>query len=78
MLDIQEVWASIIACGEVIEDYPTDPRGASCLMFSLLVDSRPVHCVLGYTDLRETVVIITAYRPDLRPHEWNADYRIRQ
>jgi len=31
--------------GEVIEDYPTDPRGASCLALITVGNDRPVHAV---------------------------------
>ena len=34
MITTAEV-ASVIASGEVIEEYPTDPRGASCLLLGL-------------------------------------------
>lgn len=34
-LHIDEIWASILdASAEVIEDYPSDPRGPSCLILS--------------------------------------------
>jgi hypothetical protein len=31
-LNLDDVWAAIDANGWVIEDYPTDPRGPSCLI----------------------------------------------
>ncbi len=34
-LDVLEVWASLLdPKAELIEDYPTDPRGPSCLILS--------------------------------------------
>jgi hypothetical protein len=31
------------AVGECIEDYPTDPRGPSCLVLTYLPDGSPIH-----------------------------------
>jgi len=52
---------------EIIEDYPNDPRGHSCLILGFTKEGRPIHLVCGVS--QETVVIIiTIYRPD--PKEW--------
>ncbi|HEY7127767.1 MAG TPA: DUF4258 domain-containing protein [Ktedonobacterales bacterium] len=84
-LDALDVWASILApAAETVEDYPTDPRGPSCLILSF-VASQPVHTVIAYPAKRQAAkqglaavaVLITAYCPDKRPHEWSADYRQR-
>lgn len=62
--------------GEVIEDYPTDARGASCLVLCLLGKSQqPVHAVWGYDEPAELAILITVYRPD--PARWSADFRTR-
>ena len=37
--------------GEVIEDYPTDPRGASCLALIVVGNNRPVHAVWVFDGL---------------------------
>lgn len=34
-----------IDCGSVIEDYPADPRGHSCLILGFGESSRPIHCL---------------------------------
>ena len=60
--------------GIVIEDYPNDPRGASCLILGV-VGRRPLHVVCGRLD-SEDILIITAYEPD--PDEWEADTRTRK
>lgn len=64
-----------IQTGEVIEDYPDDPRGASCLVFGRAQDGRPVHLVIGFLP-REWVRVITVYVPD--PVKWEADWRTRK
>ncbi|MGB9661804.1 MAG: DUF4258 domain-containing protein [Moorellaceae bacterium] len=52
-----------IAVGEVIEEYPNDPRGASCLVLGRTPDGKPLHVVCAIN--REGwVIIITAYYPE--------------
>lgn len=60
--------------GIVIEDYPNDPRGASCLLLGV-VNQRPLHVVCGRLDADE-ILIITAYEPD--PREWENDWKTRK
>lgn len=45
--------------GEIIEDYPDDKRGHSCLMFAITTNERPVHIVCAPKE--EYLAIITAY-----------------
>lgn len=59
---------------EVIEDYPDDPRGHSCLVLGFTYEDKPLHFVLGNLD-EEKVFIITMYRP--KREEW-IDFRIRR
>lgn len=84
-LSIDDIWASILeATVAVIEDYPSDPRGPSCLILSFIA-GHPVHTVIAfpskrYAARRQVSVIaflVTVYRPDLRSHEWDSDYRTR-
>ena len=58
---------------EQIEDYPGDPRGASCLLLGS-VAGRAIHMLVTYPP---DVVLITAYYPDTRRHEWTPDFRRR-
>lgn len=85
-LMVADMWASLPAAdAEIIEDYPTDPRGPSCLLLSF-VGGSPVHSVVAYPAKRQAAsvqvqavtVLITVYRPDGRPHEWSGDYRQRR
>jgi hypothetical protein len=52
---------------EVIEDYPTDKYGPSCLVLGWTANGRPLHIQCTYP-LREKVKIITIYEPD--PTDW--------
>ncbi len=55
-----------ISNGEIIEDYPTDPRGSSCLIFGNAKE-KPLHIVCGYTE-QKWIRIITVYIP--KPPKW--------
>lgn len=63
-----------IAAGEVIEDYPDDKYGPSCLIFGTTQSGRPLHIQCSYPS-RRVLKIITLYEPD--PDRW-IDYRIRR
>lgn len=64
-----------IRTGNIIEDYPKDPRGPSCLIHGITQEGRPIHVVCGRID-REEIIIITAYEPSLE--EWEPDWRTRK
>lgn len=65
-----------VAAGEVIEDYPDDKYGPSCLVFGLTMVGRPLHIQCSYPS-RPIVKIITVYEPD--PELWiNFRQRKRQ
>jgi hypothetical protein len=64
----------VVTQGELIEDYPSDPRGHSCLMLGFGVASRAVHVVCSPKD--EYLAIITAYLPD--PTQWSDDFKRRR
>ncbi|MDY7080087.1 MAG: DUF4258 domain-containing protein [Chloroflexota bacterium] len=49
--------------GELLEDYPDDPRGHSCLIFGTTEDERPLHVVLTILAQIGQVLIITVYIP---------------
>lgn len=61
--------------GELIEDYPDDPRGHSCLILGQgEPDQDSIHVVCAPKD--DYLAIITAYRPD--PEQWTDDLRKRR
>lgn len=64
-----------LASSFVIEDYPDDPRGHSCLALGVIED-RPVHMCVGIAHAPDYCDVITVYRPD--PEEWDSDYRKRR
>ena len=63
----------VIEQGEVIEDYPTDTRGHSCLLLGAGIDGRPIHVVCSPKE--DYLAVITAYLPD--QHEWSDDFKVR-
>ena len=63
----------VIESGEVIEDYPEDARGHSCLILGFGDEMRPIHIVCSPKD--EYLALITAYLPD--EDEWSDDFRTR-
>lgn len=56
-----------IATGEVIENYPDDKYGPSCLIFGCTNSERRLHIQCSDPS-RDVVKIITVYEPD--PEEW--------
>ena len=63
----------VVESGSIIEEYPDDPRGHSCLMLGYGFGRRPIHIVCAPKD--EFLAVITAYLPDAG--EWSDDYRKR-
>ena len=53
--------------GEIIEDYPADKYGPSCLILGFTTDRRPLHVQCTYPR-RNPVKVITLYQPD--PGQW--------
>jgi hypothetical protein len=72
-ISVQEV-REMIADGQVIEDYPDDKYGPSCLIFGFTLKRRPLHVQCSYPS-RPLVKIITLYEPD--PKLW-IDFRVRR
>ena len=73
MISTSEVRRAI-RIGEVIEDYPEDPRGHSCLILGYGKDRRPIHVVCAPKP--EFLAIITAYLPT--EDEWQNGFTKRK
>jgi hypothetical protein len=63
-----------ITNGEIIEDYPEDKYGPSCLILGFTGAGRPLHIQCSHPS-RDLLKIITVYEPD--PAQW-ADFRVRR
>jgi hypothetical protein len=72
-ISVQEL-REAIANGEIIEDYPEDKYGPSCLILGFTQAGRPLHIQCSYPS-RPLVKIITLYEPD--PVRW-IDFRVRR
>ena len=71
VLEMEEALAN---SGEVIEDYPSDKYGASCLILAFTKIGRPLHLHCSHPS-RPLIKIITLYEPDA--DEW-VNYRTRK
>jgi len=65
---------AVIAAGELVEDYPEDMRGPSCLLLGSGDGGRPIHIVCSPKP--DYLAIITAYIP--HPDQWSADFKERK
>jgi len=63
-----------VKSGNIIEDYPNDPRGASCLILGR-VGNRALHILFARLEAEE-ILVVTAYEPD--PEEWENDWQTRK
>src|SRR5258706_4083579 len=63
----------VISIGILVEDYPEDARGHSCLILGFGDQQRPIHVVCAPKS--DFLAIITAYVPD--PVQWSPDYKTR-
>ncbi|MEK7517573.1 MAG: DUF4258 domain-containing protein [Patescibacteria group bacterium] len=52
----------VLLKGDIIEQYPSDPRGESCLVAGI-VSEKPLHVACGMRGKR--LLIVTVYRPKL-------------
>ena len=72
-IGVQEL-REAIRNGVIIEDYPDDKYGPSCLIFGVTSQGRPIHIQCSYPS-RPVVKIITLYQPDAR--RW-VDFKVRR
>jgi len=69
-IEVQEV----ILSGEIIEDYPQDKYGRSCLIYGPTKEGRILHVQCSI----EPIWIITTYDPRSAPEEWENDFKRRR
>ena len=72
-IEIREL-EEALSIGKIVEDYPDDPRGPSCLILGYTQKGRPLHIVCGIMGVE--LLIITAYEPS--PEEWESDWKTRR
>ena len=63
-----------IGQGQIIEDYPSDKYGPSCLIFGLTSGGRPIHVQCTHP-AEYKIKIITVYEPDSK--QW-VDFKVRR
>lgn len=73
MIGTSEV-RQVVERGELLEDYPEDARGHSCLVLGYGDKQRPIHVVCSPKE--EYLAIITAYYPE--PSQWEDNFRKRK
>lgn len=73
-IGVSELEQAISERSKVIEDYPDDKYGPSCLILGFTSAGRPIHVQCSYPT-QPLIKIITVYEPD--PELWN-DLRIRK
>jgi len=72
MISADEIRDAVLY-GEIIEEYPEDQRGESCLVFQS-EKSRIIHVVCAPKP--EYLAIITVYVPS--PDQWSSDFKVRR
>jgi hypothetical protein len=72
-VSVQEI-REAFANSQIIEDYPDDKYGPSCLVLGLTLEDRPLHILCSHPS-RPLVKIVTLYEPD--PDQW-IDFRTRR
>lgn len=72
-ISVQEI-REVLASGEIIEDYPDDKYGPSCLIMGFTSGRKALHIQCSHPS-RTLVKIITLYEPD--PGSW-IDFKVRR
>ncbi len=69
-LTVAQLEFGLLNC-EIIEEYPDDPRGESCLALGFLHDRIPVHIICGRNPIGR-LFLITVYIPTMP--KWKDPY----
>ena len=72
-ITVQEI-REAIRVGEIIEDYPEDKYGPSCLILGYSEANRPLHIQCSHPS-RQIIKVITVYEPNAA--DW-IDHRLRR
>ena len=59
---------------EIVEDYPNDPRGHSCLLMGRTREGRVIHVVCA--PKKDYLAVVTVYSPSLL--EWEPNFKTRR
>lgn len=62
-ISVKEVEQAVEGRCELVEDYPDDKYGPSCLILGFTKDGRPLHIHCSYPS-RPVIKLITLYEPD--------------
>ncbi len=73
MISTREV-RGVVTQGQLVESYPDDIRGYSCLLLGSGDNDRPIHVVC--TPKTDYLAIITAYLPS--SSKWESDWQTRK
>ena len=73
MISTQEV-RGVVFQGVLVESYPEDVRGHSCLLLGWGEGNRPLHVVCAPKP--DYLAVITTYLPS--PEQWEPDWRTRR
>lgn len=73
-ISVAEIEEAICNRTEIIENYPDDKHGPSCLILGFTLAGRPLHLQCSYPS-RQLIKLITLYEPDASL--W-IEYKIRK
>ncbi|MFH1122361.1 MAG: DUF4258 domain-containing protein [Pseudomonadota bacterium] len=76
MIFTYELEDALTEC-DIIESYPDDPRGPSCLVLGFS-GQRPIHAVCTIRTNSDELLLITVYDPSMRPYRWKEGFRERR
>jgi hypothetical protein len=66
-ISVAELEEAVLGTSQIIENYPDDKYGPSCLILGFTKSGRPLHILCSYPS-RPRIKIITLYEPD--PDLW--------